>query len=103
MILTKLELISSLQNEVRLLLHLCGKVRPEMLDYRPTTKQRSLIDDLRGEIEIFGLKLTRGRMLVDLALCGYSAYRMQLFCYLKACGREELNTMNLWMGIDASM
>jgi hypothetical protein len=26
---------------------------------------------------------------------------MQLFLYLKACGRDELNTMNLWVGVDA--
>jgi hypothetical protein len=25
---------------------------------------------------------------------------MQLFLYLKACGREELSTMNLWAGVD---
>ena len=166
MVLEKPELIGSLQNEVRLLQHLCGKAKPEMLDYRPTAKQRSLIellrymtvlmpmlvpsikggaflvddwtagearaasmdfdallktlesqaalyaelvgamsdDELRGEIEMFGMKkMTRGTMLVNLVLCGHSAYRMQLFCYLKACGREELNTMNLWMGIDGSM
>ena len=30
-----------------------------------------------------------------------AAYRMQLFLYLKACGREDLNTMNLWVGTDA--
>jgi hypothetical protein len=60
-------------------------------------------DDLRGEVDIFGMKLTRGTMLVNLLLCGHSAYRMQLFCYLKACGREELNTMNLWKGVDGLM
>src|SRR4030095_16282596 len=166
MVLEKPELIGSLQNEVRLLQHLCGKAKPEMLDYRPTAKQRSLIellrymtvlmpiivpsikggaflvddwtagearaasmdfeallktlesqaalyaelvgaisdDELRGEIEMFGMKkMTRGTMLFNVVLCGHSAYRMQLFCYLKACGREELNTMNLWMGIDRSM
>jgi len=165
MVLERPELIESLQNEVRLLLHLCGKVKPEMLDYRPTVKQRSLIEllrymtvlmpllvpsikggeflsndwaaaearaasmdfaalvkslesqaalyaelvggmsdeELRGEVDIFGMKLTRGTMLVNLLLCGHSAYRMQLFCYLKACGREELNTMNLWMGVDGFM
>jgi hypothetical protein len=47
MVLEGPELIDSLQNEVRLLLHLCGKVKPEMLDYRPTVKQRSLIELLR--------------------------------------------------------
>jgi hypothetical protein len=47
MVLERSELIDSLQNEVGLLLHLCGKVKPEMLDYRPTVKQRSLIELLR--------------------------------------------------------
>ena len=47
MVLTKQELIQILQNEVRILVHLCGKVKPEMLDYRPTPKQRSTIELLR--------------------------------------------------------
>jgi hypothetical protein len=57
--------------------------------------------DLRAEIEMFGETATRGAFLVNLVLCGCAAYRMQLFLYLKACGRDELNTMNLWAGIDA--
>jgi hypothetical protein len=36
-----------------------------------------------------------------MVLCGCAAYRTQLFLYLKACGREELSTMNLWGGMDA--
>jgi len=28
---------------------------------------------------------------------------MQLFLYLKSCGREELNMLNLWIGIDGSI
>ena len=35
----------------------------------------------------------RGAVLVNLVLCGCAAYRTRLFLYLKACGREELNTM----------
>ncbi len=168
MVLTKAELVSSFQNEIRILLHLCGKVQPAMVDYRPTPKQRSLIELLRyltvmgpvmvpsikggaflpdlwtaGEkkaealnfdavvkdletqsafyaeavgafsdeefrdgIDLFGMsgtKMTRGKWLVDIVLCGHAAYRTQLFCYLKACGREELNTMNLWAGVDGAM
>lgn len=165
MVLTKAELIGSLQHEIRILVHLCSKVTPEMLDYRPTPKQRSLTEllryltvmgpvlvpsiktgaflmeewkaaeakaaemdfdalvkslgsqagfyadavgafsdeELRGTIEMFGQKLSRGQFLVNMVLCGHAAYRTQLFCYLKACGREELNTMNLWAGIDAPM
>src|SRR5262245_45088001 len=47
MILTKPELIASLQKEVRILVHLAGKVDPAQLDYRPTPKQRSTIELLR--------------------------------------------------------
>ncbi len=162
MVLTKSELIASLQNEVRILLHLAGKIDRSQLDYRPTPKQRSTIEllqyltlmgpalinaaktgqfdvpawtageqaaatrdfdqtvaviaaqsdlyaqlladvsdaDFRGEIEMFGGKWTRGSFIVNQALCACAAYRTQLFLYLKACGREELNTMNLWAGMD---
>jgi hypothetical protein len=163
MVLTKSELIGSLQHEVRILLHLAGKLEPAMRDYRPTPKQRSAIEllrylsvmgpmlvrfaksgafdpaawtveekaaaardfdqtlaaiaaqgdlyanllgdmtdaDFRGEIEMFGSKTTRGAFIVNLVLCGCAAYRTQLFVYLKACGRDELSTMNLWAGADA--
>lgn len=162
MVLTKAELIGSLQNEVRILLHLATKIDRSKLDYRPTPKQRSTFEllkylslmgpnlvsgaikgsfdpaawtasqqaaeartldqtlevigaqsqqfadalapltdaDFREEIEMFGRKTTRGAFLVNLVLSGYAAYRTQLFCYLKACGREELGTMNLWAGMD---
>jgi hypothetical protein len=58
-------------------------------------------DDLRAEIEMFGDRTTRGACLVRWVLCGCAAYRTQLFLYLKASGHEELNTMNLWAGVDA--
>jgi hypothetical protein len=60
--------------------------------------------DFRGEIDLFGSgKSSRGSVLVNLVLAGCAAYRTQLFLYLKACGRDELNTMNLWGGVDAPM
>ena len=161
--MTKQQLIGSLQNEIHILLHLCSKVKPEMLDYRPTPKQRSTIEllryltvmgpvlvpsikagaflvdqwtagtaaadaldfegilkslesqsafyaeaisafteeELQTEIEMFGAKFLRGPMLVTMVLSGHAAYRTQLFCYLKSCGREELGTSNLWMGMDS--
>ena len=165
MVLTKPELVASLQNEVRILLHLAGKIDRATLDYRPTPKQRSTIEllkylsmmgptvlqyaladtpdpalwanaaqaaeardfdqtlaaiaaqtdayaallagvsdaDLRAEVNGFdGSKTSRGALIVNLLLCGCAAYRTQLFLYLKACGREELGTMNLWAGVDAA-
>jgi hypothetical protein len=163
MVLTQSEFIASLQNEVRILLHLASKVDRKALEYRPSAKQRSTLEllqylsimgpelikmtksgsfdpaawtaaekeasarsfeetlavieqqrqtyasllgdmsdaDFRSEIEMFGQKTTRGAFLVNLVLSGCAAYRTQLFLYLKACGREELNTMNLWAGMDA--
>jgi hypothetical protein len=60
--------------------------------------------DFRGEIDLFGSgKSSRGTVLVNLVAGGHAAYRTQLFLYLKANGREELNTMNLWGGVDAPM
>jgi hypothetical protein len=47
MVLTKAELLASLQKEVRILMHLAGKFDAERLAYRPTTKQRSAIELLR--------------------------------------------------------
>jgi hypothetical protein len=167
MVLTKEELIAALRNEVRILVHLAGKVDRSKLDYRPTPKQRSTLEllrymaimgptqvaviktgvfdraslsaawspaeaaskamdfdravsaiqeqsdeyarllsgwteaDFRGEIDVFGHKSTRGSLLVNQVLGGHAAYRTQLFLYLKACGREELNTVNLWAGVDS--
>ena len=166
MVLTKEELIASLQNEVRILVHLAGKVDKSKLDYRPTPKQRSILEllrymaimgptqvaviqtgtfdrptlsamwspaeaaaktmdydqavaaiqkqsddyarilgawteaDFRGDVDMFCNKYSRGAMLVNQVLAGYAAYRTQLFCYLKSCGQDELNTMNLWAGVD---
>jgi hypothetical protein len=163
MVLTKSELITSLQHEVHILLHLASKIDRAALDYRPTPKQRSTIElltyltvmgpmlvrfakagafdpaawtvaekaaaardfnqtvealaahketyagllgdmsdaDFRKEITMFGNKTTCGAFIVNLVLCGCAAYRTQIFLYLKACGREELSTMNLWAGVDA--
>ena len=157
------ELIGSLQNEVRILLHLAAKIDRSQLDYRPTPAQRSTIEllrylsvmgpnliqfiksgafdlpawhatleatsgasldqvlsaiekqpgqyaemlngftqeELRGEIELFGRKSTGAAYLLNLLLGSHAAYRMQLFLYLKSSGRGELNTINLWAGMDA--
>jgi hypothetical protein len=166
MILTRSELIETLQQEVRILVHLAGKVEPSMLDYRPTRKQRSTLEllqylaimgptqltvieqgvfdrqtlgatwsppekeakamsfeqavaaigrqsdeyarrlgawtdeDFRKEVDMFGRKSSRGLLVIWLIVNGHAAYRTQLFLYLKACGRDELSTMNLWAGVD---
>jgi hypothetical protein len=58
--------------------------------------------DFRGEVKNFdGSTMSRGAFIISLVLGGCVAYRTQLFLYLKACGREELGTTNLWMGLDA--
>jgi len=163
MVLTRAELITLMQKEVRLLLHLTTKIDAAALDYRPTPKQRSTLellrylttsgpaliqyakgqpmdadaiaeatrvansrdfeetvaaltalsdqyaelladlsdDDLRGEIMwVDGSRISRGLFLVNYVFGQATQYRLQLFLYLKACGREELNTMNLWLGAD---
>lgn len=46
----------------------------------------------------WGGEATLAAALVDLPLKFFTAYRMQLFLYLKACGHTELNTMDCWIG-----
>jgi hypothetical protein len=58
-------------------------------------------EDLRAEIMwVDGSPISRGFFLVNYLFGQCTAYRLQLFLYLKACGRDELNTMNLWLGAD---
>src|SRR3954471_188673 len=47
MVMTKAELIGSLQHEVDILLHLASKIDRTALDYRPTPKQRSTLELLQ--------------------------------------------------------
>ena len=47
MVFSKPELIASLQHEVRILVHLAGKVDRAQLDFRPTRKQRSTLELLQ--------------------------------------------------------
>lgn len=57
--------------------------------------------DFRAEVSLFGAPTSRGAWLVSWVLSGCAAYRTQIFLYLKAGGRDELGTMNLWAGMDA--
>jgi hypothetical protein len=58
--------------------------------------------DFRAEMTGFdGNKLSRGAFIVSLVIGGHTAYRTQLFLYLKSCGQEHLGTVNLWRGVDA--
>ena len=38
--------------------------------------------------------------MVNFGIAACAAHGMQLFLYLKASGREELGSMNLWVGVD---
>jgi hypothetical protein len=58
-------------------------------------------DDFRRDVNMFGSKASSGAVLVNQVLGVHAAYRTQLFCYLKSCGRTELGTINLWAGMDA--
>ena len=80
-----------------------GKRKVRVAGYFPAGHRAGLgaDDDFRGEIEMLGRKMSRGVFIVNLVLCAHAAYRTQLFLYLKACSRHELNTMNLWGGVDA--
>lgn len=63
MVLTKAELLASLENEVRILLHLASKIDRAQLDYRPTHAQRSTL-------ELMQYLTIMGPALLDVAIAG---------------------------------
>ena len=60
-------------------------------------------EQMNEVVSLWGMSYTRKRWLVGTLLEQFVAYRMQLFLQIKASGRPELNTMNLWAGMDGSM
>ena len=58
-------------------------------------------DQLAEEIEIFGNKDTCTAHLLGVSKWA-SAYKMQFFLYIKSCGKHDLNTSNLWRGVDSA-
>lgn len=55
-------------------------------------------EDMKKEFDYFG-KRTKAQHLVDGVLKTFSAYRMQFFLYIKACG-AYVSTMDVWVGVD---
>jgi len=49
---------------------------------------------------VTGKECTFSEAIVNTSLKYLTAYRMQLFLYLKQLGLSELNTINCWIGMD---
>lgn len=59
--------------------------------------------DLKKEVKTPpGDVITLAQALVDMNYRFLTAYKMQFFLYLKACGRNDLATVNCWAGRDPS-
>jgi hypothetical protein len=161
--LTKNELLASMQHETNIIKHLAGKVPAGLLEHRPTPGQRSIWELMRylthcailpavglvngnwdhvGEMNAeadkqtpetfdaamdqqmvalqelldgfteaelaeregalpWGTPIRFGQGLVDMAVKSLTAYRMQLFLWVKEAGNPDLSTVNCWVGMDA--
>lgn len=56
-------------------------------------------ETLAEDITMWGMTQSRALHLLSLLKIA-SAYKMQLFLYMKQSGSAQLNTMNLWAGMD---
>lgn len=161
--ISKQQFEASVLDEVRIIKHLATKVLPDTLDWRPTPKQRSILElmqylsqsaatytevILEGNPGIFqerseaaksvtpenfasamdaqaeklkelltkfddaelvkqvdlwgnGHSQTKAEHLLNGVLKSMTAYRMQFFLYIKASGREDIGTSDVWQGVDA--
>lgn len=55
--------------------------------------------DLQTEIAMWGRTQSKALHLINLLKIA-SAYKMQMFLYMKQTGTENIGTMNLWAGMD---
>lgn len=161
--ISKQQFEASVLDEIRIVKHLATKVLPGTLDWRPTPKQRSILElmqyvsqsaatftevileanagifqerselaksvtpenfaaamdaqadklkellakfddaQLNMEVDLWnsGHKTTKAELLFNSMLKGMTAYRMQLFLYIKASGREDIGTSDVWQGTDS--
>ena len=156
--ISKEQYIKSFTHELHCVRHIAGKVTAEMLDYRPTPGQRSMLELLQyltyapigwaeaiavspegymqrmknsesvtldvfqqamhdqeaewksvlenvsdeamqEEVDFYGVRTRAGHFLAHLSML--TAYKMQLFLYVKSCGVSTIGTMDLWAGMDA--
>jgi len=157
--ITKEQYIKSFVKELEIIKHLAEKISPEMLEYRPSEKQRSTLElmqylghisatailsfidpvnnsymelakakdlvtfenfiskideqikivneqvsvltdeQLDSEVSFFGMNEKLSMHLLS-ALKWITAYKMQLFLYIKANGVHHIGTSNAWAGFD---
>jgi hypothetical protein len=157
--ITKEQYIKSFVKELEIIKHLAEKITPEMLEYRPSEKQRSTLElmqylghisvtaimsfldpikndymelskakdtvnaenfiskideqikvvteqinlltseQLEKEASFFGMSDKLSMHLLN-ALKWITAYKMQLFLYIKANGVSNIGTSNAWAGFD---
>lgn len=157
--ITKEQYIKSFVKELEIIKHLAEKITPEMLEYRPSEKQRSTLElmqylghisatailsfvdpvnnsymelakakdlvtfenfiskideqikivneqvsvltpeQLDSEVSFFGMNEKLSMHLLS-ALKWITAYKMQLFLYIKANGVYHIGTSNAWAGFD---
>jgi hypothetical protein len=161
--ISKQQFEASVLDEFRIIKHLSTKVLPNTLDWRPSPKQRSILEllqylsqsgtaytevilaadtslfgasaerakavtlenfaesmdaqatkfqelfakftdeELSTELDLWGSgkKQTKAEHLFNGMLKGLTAYRMQLFTFIKASGRDDIGTSNVWQGVDS--
>lgn len=156
---TKEEVWNSFSNDFRIIRHLAEKAHIDTHTYKPSEKQRSMLELMQymsimgsgilktilvGESETFSAYVEKGKAVAgenfiaameeqeaemketfmkfddaelgkELSLWGMTqkkslfvlnlmkivaSYKMQLFLYIKASGRHDIGTSNLWAGMD---
>ncbi len=155
--ITREQFLAAYSHEMHCIRHLATKITPDMLEYRPTPAQRSLLEllqyisyasvalaeaaivsmdhymdrmksgesttlenfqqkmhdqeqelhamisgvsdeSLAQEVDVYGVKTRAGHLTYQLQMI--TAYKMQLFLYIKSCGVSTIGTMDLWVGMD---
>lgn len=100
--ISKQQFLDSCLNEIRIIKHLYGKVTPEMLDYRPTEKQRSMLELLQYLSHFVKLEtgaINKGKAIGNFLEAMEEAYQMPADKFLAEMDEQAEELKNIFFKI----
>ena len=100
--ISKQQFLDSCLNEIRIIKHLYGKVTPEMLSYRPTEKQRSMLELLQYLSHFAKLEtdaIYQGKAIANFQDAMKEAYQMPANEFVAAMDAQVEKLKNIFSKI----
>jgi hypothetical protein len=100
--ITEQQFLDSCLNEIKIIKHLYGKVRPEILNYRPTEKQRSMLELLQYLSHFAKLEagaIYKGKAIANFQDAMKQAYQMAADEFVAEMDKQAEDLKNIFSKI----